>query len=194
MNIIERSLNEIHPYEKNPRKNDDAVKYVAESIKQFGFKVPIIIDADGVIVAGHTRYKAAKKLGLKTVPCIVADDLTDEQIKAFRLADNKVAEKAEWDFNLLASELEDLFDFDMCAFGFDDDSVSGDEFGDAFSLPDGDKPEICTMSFQLHERQKELIEYAMTVVADDICETFGNTNKNGNALYEVVRQWAERRK
>lgn len=123
MNITERSMGEIRPYEKNPRKNDEAVKYVAESIKQFGFKVPIIVDAEGVIVAGHTRYKAAKKLGLKTVPCIIADDLTEEQIKAFRLADNKVAEKAEWDFDLLAEEMDDLFDFDMTVFGFGEDEA-----------------------------------------------------------------------
>lgn len=120
MNIIEKSLGEIRPYEKNPRKNDEAVKYVAESIKQFGFKVPIVIDANGVIVAGHTRYKAAKQLKMNTVPCIVADDLTEEQIKAYRLADNKVAEKAEWDFDLLNAELDELFDIDMTAFGFDD--------------------------------------------------------------------------
>ena len=121
MEIIMKGLYEIHPYEKNPRKNDAAVKYVAESIKQFGFKVPIVIDAEGVIVAGHTRYKAANKLKMKAVPCIVADDLSDEQIKAFRLADNKVSEKAEWDFDLLSSEIDDLFDFDMAAFGFEDD-------------------------------------------------------------------------
>lgn len=121
MDIIEKKLSEIKPYEKNPRKNDEAVKYVAESIKQFGFKVPIVIDKDGVIVAGHTRFKAAKNLGIAEVPCIVADDLTEEQIKAFRLADNKVAEKAEWDFGLLSEELDDLFDFDMAVFGFDAD-------------------------------------------------------------------------
>ena len=107
------------PYEKNPRKNDDAVKCVAASIDEFGFKVPIVIDKDDIIVAGHTRYKAAKKLGLKEVPCIVADDLTDEQVKAFRLADNKVAEASEWDFDLLGDELDDIFDIDMEAFGFD---------------------------------------------------------------------------
>lgn len=118
MVIQERSLVDIRPYEKNPRRNDDAVKYVVESIKEFGFKVPIVIDRDGVIVAGHTRYKAAKKLMLETVPCIVADDLTEEQIKAFRLADNKVAEKAVWDFEMLATELDELFDFDMSDFGF----------------------------------------------------------------------------
>ena len=122
MVIQERNLDEIRPYEKNPRKNDGAVKYVAESIKQFGFKVPIVIDRDGVIVAGHTRYKAAKKLKLEAVPCIVADDLTEEQVKAFRLADNKVAEKAEWDFDLLSSEMDELFDFDMTLFGFDEET------------------------------------------------------------------------
>lgn len=120
MNIVELKLGEVRPYEKNPRKNDEAVKFVAESIKQFGFKVPIVIDHNGVIVAGHTRYKAAKKLKMETVPCIVADDLTEEQIKAFRLADNKVAEKAEWDFDLLADEMEELFDFDMTVFGFEE--------------------------------------------------------------------------
>lgn len=119
MEIVNRSIGSIMPYEKNPRKNDDAVKYVAESIKQFGFKVPIVIDSDGIIVAGHTRYKAAKKLKLQEVPCIVADDLTEEQVKAFRLADNKVAEKAEWDFDLLGDELDDILNIDMDAFGFD---------------------------------------------------------------------------
>ena len=118
MVITNQKINDLKPYEKNPRKNDEAVNFVAESIKQFGFKVPIVIDKNNVIVAGHTRFKAAKKLGISEVPCIVADDLTDEQIKAFRLADNKVAEKAEWDFDLLTVELDDLFEFDMSAFGF----------------------------------------------------------------------------
>ena len=118
MQIVEKKLNEIKPYEKNPRKNDDAVKYVAESIKQFGFKVPIVIDKDGVIVCGHTRYKAAKQLKLPTVPTIAADDLTDEQIKAFRLADNKTSEFAEWDDAMLSDELSDILDIDMSDFGF----------------------------------------------------------------------------
>lgn len=119
MNVQEIKLKDIKPYGKNPRKNDDAVPYVAESIKQFGFKVPIVIDKNNIIVAGHTRYKAAKKLGFKSVPCIIADDLTDEQIKAFRLADNKVSEKAEWDLDLLDSEIEGIFDIDMTDFGFE---------------------------------------------------------------------------
>jgi len=112
MQIVEKKVTELKAYEKNPRKNDNAVGPVAESIKEFGFKVPIIIDKDNVIVAGHTRLKAAKRLKLKTVPCIVADDLTPEQIKAFRLADNKVSEFAEWDMDFLTPELKEI-DFDM---------------------------------------------------------------------------------
>lgn len=119
MDVIEKKLKDIKPYEKNPRKNDSAVDAVANSIKEFGFRVPVVIDKDNVIVCGHTRYKAAKKLGLDKVPCVVADDLTEEQIKAYRLADNKVSELAEWDFDLLGEELDDVFDIDMSEFGFD---------------------------------------------------------------------------
>lgn len=118
MEIVNKKIDELIPYENNPRFNDDAVEYVANSIKQFGFKVPIIIDKNNVIVAGHTRYKASLELGLEEVPTIVADDLTEEQVKAFRLADNKVSEKSEWNFELLDEELEDL-DINMEDFGFD---------------------------------------------------------------------------
>lgn len=118
MNVKMMKIEELVPYEKNPRKNDGAVKYVMESIKEFGFKVPIVIDKNNVIVTGHTRYKASKNLKLSEVPCIIADDLTDEQIKAFRLADNKVSEYSEWDMDLLDFELEDL-ELDMTEFGFD---------------------------------------------------------------------------
>lgn len=119
MQIIEKNINDLKPYEKNPRKNDNAVEQVANSIKEFGFNVPIVLDKNNVIVCGHTRYKASKMLGLETVPCVVADDLTDEQIKAYRLADNKVSELAEWDIDLLGEELGDIFDIDMSDFGFD---------------------------------------------------------------------------
>ena len=117
MQIINLKLEDIHPYENNPRNNKNAIGPVAASIKEFGFKVPIVIDKNNIIVCGHTRYEAAKKLGLKEVPCIKADDLNDKQIKAFRLADNKVAEIAEWDFDLLNQELEGLT-IDMEQFGF----------------------------------------------------------------------------
>lgn len=125
MEIIYKKLEELTPYENNPRHNEIATDYVANSIKEFGFKVPIIIDKDGVIVAGHTRFEASKKLGLKEVPTIVADDLSEEQVKAFRLADNKVSEFATWDFDKLDMELEDL-DIDMSDFGFDMPDIEWD--------------------------------------------------------------------
>lgn len=126
MNIIEKKVSELIPYENNPRDNSKAIIYVANSIREFGFKVPIVVDANNVIVAGHTRLKAAELLGLDTVPVIVADDLTEEQIKAFRLADNKVSEIATWDFDKLELELSDI-DFDMEMFGFEDDFSEDDE-------------------------------------------------------------------
>ena len=104
------AIDEIKIYENNPRKNDQAVEGVKKSIKEFGFKVPMIITSDKVIIAGHTRLKAAQQLGYKEVPCVIADDLTEDQIRAFRIADNKTAETAEWDFELLKAELEGLED------------------------------------------------------------------------------------
>lgn len=122
MQIVNKKLEELIPYENNPRLNDESVEYVANSIKEFGFKVPIVVDKNNVIVAGHTRYKASQKLGLKEIPCIVADDLTDEQIKAYRLADNKVAEKSEWYDELLELEMLNI-DFDLEPFGFEKEVV-----------------------------------------------------------------------
>ena len=112
------SPSELIPYENNPRFNDAAVDQVAESIKAFGFRSPIIVDRKMVVIAGHTRLKAAEKLGLKEVPVIVASDMTDQQAKAYRLADNKTAEAAMWDFDMLDFELDGIADFDMADFGF----------------------------------------------------------------------------
>ena len=117
LKIIYKDVEDLIPYVNNPRHNDGAVDAVASSIKNFGFKVPIVIDSDNEIITGHTRLKAAKKLGLEEVPCIVADDLTPEQVKAFRIADNKTSEFAEWDLELLEIELEGLDDIFT---GFDD--------------------------------------------------------------------------
>ena len=121
MKVEQKPVKDLIPYINNPRHNDAAVDAVASSIAEFGFKVPLVIDKNNVIITGHTRLKAAKKLGLETVPVVIADDLTEAQIKAFRLADNKVAEIAEWDEDLLKIELEELadLDFDMGDFGFD---------------------------------------------------------------------------
>lgn len=121
MKITDRKVAELIPYEKNPRNNDKAVDRVAESIKQFGFKVPIVVDSNGVIITGHTRLKAAQRLGMETVPVIVADDLTQEQVTAFRLADNKVAEYSTWNEELLIEELMKCGEFNMEALGFDMD-------------------------------------------------------------------------
>jgi site-specific DNA-methyltransferase (adenine-specific) len=125
MTIINKPITEIIPYANNPRKNGAAVDKVAASIKEFGFKVPIIIGKDNVIVTGHTRLLAAQKLGLETVPCVIADDLTPAQIKAFRLADNKTAEFSEWDDEMLKVELEELgeLNFDLDLTGFDKDEI-----------------------------------------------------------------------
>ena len=116
------------PYEKNPRINDEAVKYVANSIKEFGFKVPIVIDKDNVIVAGHTRLKASKELGLTEVPCIIVDNLSDEQIKAFRIIDNKISEYSYWNNEKLIEEIEKIVDkFDISLFGIENLNIK-DEY------------------------------------------------------------------
>ncbi len=121
-----RSIDTIRPYENNPRQNDAAVDAVAESIRQFNFRQPIVVDGDGVIIAGHTRYKAAQKLGLDKVPVHVATDLSPEQVRAYRIADNKTGDLAVWDFDLLPIELSQLGDagFDMQLFGFDQDELA----------------------------------------------------------------------
>lgn len=125
MKVKDVPIVEIRPYENNPRHNEEAVEYVANSIKEFGFKQPIVCDADGTIIAGHTRYKAARKLGLEVVPVLYATDLTPEQVNAYRLADNKVGELAEWDMSKLLDEIDGLIDFDMSCFGFSDGQSLG---------------------------------------------------------------------
>ena len=123
MKIVYKNIDELIPYENNPRLNDEAVEYVKNSIKEFGFKVPIVIDKDNVIIAGHTRIKASKELGIKDIPCIIADDLTEEQVKAFRLADNKVSEKSMWDYTKLDEELDSILDIDMSMFDFNSSDI-----------------------------------------------------------------------
>lgn len=112
------SIDEIKPYANNPRNIEGAIEAVKNSIKEFGMKVPLVIDKDNVIICGHTRYIACQELEYKEIPCIKAEDLNEKQVKAFRLADNKVAEMATWDFDLLEQELE-LIETDMSMFGFD---------------------------------------------------------------------------
>ena len=130
MNIVEIPVNQLKPYEKNARFNENAIPKVAESIKQFGFKNPIIVDKNMVVIVGHTRLEASKTLGLKKVPCIIADDLTEDQVKAFRLVDNRTSEFASWNYELLQKEMEEL-DTDLSEFEFPDityeDMLSAEE-------------------------------------------------------------------
>ena len=149
MNIQNISLSDIHPYARNPRKNDEAVKNVAASIREFGFLVPLVIDRNHEIVAGHTRYKAAKSLGMKEVPCVIADELTEDQIKAFRLVDNKVGELAEWDVDLLPLELADIV-MPMADFGFE--TISDADFSENFTLDDGENNQQDSTHLTLNPR------------------------------------------
>ncbi|MGM9908888.1 MAG: DNA modification methylase [Limosilactobacillus vaginalis] len=119
MQIQSMKIDEVKPYPNNPRNNDDGVEAVANSIKEFGWQQPIVVDKDNVIIVGHTRYKAAKKLGIDKVPVVVANNLSPEQVKAYRLADNKTGELTDWDMGLLDDELADIADIDMSDFGFD---------------------------------------------------------------------------
>jgi len=126
MKIETRDIGSIRPYENNPRHNADAVDAVAKSIEQFGWRQPIVIDANGVIVIGHTRLLAAKQLGLTTVPVHVAEGLSEAQIKALRIADNATGDIATWNYELLPLELKDLQDanFDLSMLGFDKDELA----------------------------------------------------------------------
>lgn len=152
-------VNAVTPYENNARKNDDTVPYLINSIKRFGFRVPLVIDKDGVVVCGHTRLKAALQIGMDRVPCVRADDLTKSEIKAFRLADNKIAEMSGWDFGKLEIEMDELKDEfgDLDDFGFGEkaDGNLDDFFSDDENAGEKEKKTItvtcpdCGKSFEV---------------------------------------------
>lgn len=190
-------ISRLIPYINNAKQHPESqVTKLASSIREFGFVNPVLIDKDFNIIAGHGRVMAAKVLNLKQIPCVYVEGLTEAQRKAYILADNKLGEFAEWDMNLVGLELGELseMDFDIDLTGFELPNVDMDDFGTSFELADGGKPEICQMTFTLHEEQKKAIQQAIDSVGDCVEETFGNTNRNGNALYEVIRQWAEQKK
>lgn len=187
------ALSEIKPYEHNAKKHDEKqIGNVAESIYQFGWQQPLVLDKDKVIIIGHCRYLAAKKLKLKTVPCKIAADLTADEVKKLRALDNKLNE-SEWDLDMLSLVIGGL---DFKGFDVDWGIIKPDDFGTEFAIASGDKSVMETMTFTLHHEQAELIRSAMESVLknEEAQETFGNTNRNGNAIYEVVRQWAEQRR
>ena len=172
--IIYKSVDEITPYADNPRKNDKAVDAVVESIQAVGFKNPIITDGDGVIIAGHTRLKAAKRIGMKMVPVIVADDLTPEQARLYRLADNKTGEAAEWDDELLTKELEELYKagIDMERFGFEPIQVEvGDVVDDDYEPEVPEEPR--TQRGQLWALGRHRLKIGDSTNADDLQNLIG---------------------
>lgn len=187
MNINWVPLGEIHPYEKNPRQNEDAVQYVANSIKEFGWKQPIVVDKDGVIIAGHTRYKAAQKLGLEKVPVITADDLTEEQVKAYRLADNKTGEFAQWDMDLLNQELGDILDLNMDDFGFQnvgdidfmDFDGDGDGGGSRMAMGNKFRVVLGPAIFDIEDPTRELYEYCRDIDTNKAAAFIANAIMNG---------------
>lgn len=197
--LEEWKVSELIEYARNPRKNDHAVDKVAAAIREFGFRVPILAKSDKTVVDGHLRLKAAKKLGLETVPVMLCDDMTDAQIKAFRISVNRVAEFAEWDNELLRvefAELEDLgFDLELTGFGldeieamqFDDDAES-----EMPNLPDGEKEPFQQKTFTLHDEQAAIVDDAVTLArTNPLVDTGLNENSNGNALALICQQWLE---
>lgn len=180
MQIQMLKLDQVVPYDKNPRKNDEAVEKVAASIREFGFRQPIVVDADHVIIAGHTRLEASKRLGLTEVPVVVADDLSEEQVRAYRLADNKTAEFSGWDFDLLNGELFEINDIDMAAFGFDmnafaDGMTDGSDFFAREDHHDTEKQEG-------NEEYNEFLDKFENKKTTDDCYT-------PDLVYEAVADW-----
>lgn len=196
------SVNDIKPYKNNPRINEKAIPYVMNSIKEFGFKNPIIIDKNNIIICGHTRLESAKRLKYTEVPVIYADDLSDEQIKAFRLADNKVSEIAEWDLELLDDELSEI-DLDMEQFGFElseeEKEIGEDNFeievpeepkaklGDIYQL--GDHTLMCGNSLSKEEIEKLLdgvhCELTFTDPPYELATQGGGILKSANSMKQI---------
>lgn len=172
MEIVNKNIEEIKMYENNPRNNDGAVEYVANSIKEFGFKVPIVLDKNNVIVAGHTRYKAAKLLKITEIPCIIADDLSDEQVKAFRLIDNKAAELASWDIDLLNLELENIKDIDMELFNFEISNILDNVVDDEYEVELPEEPK--TKSGNIYKLGNHYLMCGDSTNADDVKRLMNN--------------------
>lgn len=181
-------------YVRNPRKNDHVVDRIAAAIREFGFRVPMIVKSDGTIVDGHLRLKAAKKIGLTELPVVLADDLTPQQVKAFRLSVNKMAELAGWDEGMLRLELRDLgdmgFDLELIGFGLDEVGMTDPSLDEMPNLPDGDKEPFQQKTFTLHDDQAAIVDDALTLArTDPTADTGINENSNGNALSLICKQW-----
>ena len=189
-------ISSIKPYTNNAKKHPvEQIEQIKNSIQQFGMDDPIGIWGEE-IVEGHGRLEACKQLGYKKVPIIRLDHLTDEERKAYTLVHNKLTMNSDFDYNILDEELAGVMDIDMGDFGFNTNDISAEDFGEEFSLAEGDKGNIEQITFTLASEQAEVIRGAVDFIKDNelYTDTWGNENKNGNAIYEVVRQWAEQKK
>lgn len=180
MEIQERKLSEIIPYENNPRHNAEAVDKVAASLQEFGWQQPIVVDAEGIVIAGHTRLKAAQKLGMETAPVIVAEGLSEEQAKAYRLADNKTAEFSGWDFDLLNAEIFSIDQIDMSQFGFDMDKYA-DQLADGAAFFEREERHDEDPQEENEEYNEFLKKFEQKKTTDD-CYT-------PELVYEAVADW-----
>ena len=199
MQIIEIDVNDIQPYAKNAKKHpEDQITHIANSIREFGFRQPLVIDKDNVLVIGHGRLEAAKRLGYDTVPCVRADDLTEDQIKALRLADNKTNE-SDWDFDFLDIELDDITDIDMSQFGF--------ELGDDYEMPEVERKALTdrfivppfsvldTRQGYWNDRKREWLDMGLkstdgreaeALSTSHIAEAYGKKAKSGVSCFDPV--------
>ena len=190
--IIWKAIDDLIPYEHNAKEHTEKqIKNLATSLQKYGWQNPILIDKDNVIVAGHGRVLGAKELGQTEVPCIYADDLTEEQVREYRILDNKLNESA-WIDEELEFELPEL-DFSDFDLEFDVDEYFDEGYGTDFSLPDGDKAPFKQVTFTLANEQAEEIDNILSVAKKQniqkFYDNFNNENQNGNALYAVLKEW-----
>jgi len=193
MKIENKKISDVKPYQKNPRIKKD-IKIVADSIKQFGWQQPIVVDSGGVIIVGHSRYEAAKLLKLETVPVLIAD-LSPEKAKAYRIADNKTNQYSDWDFPLLNKEFGDLLDinFDLELTGFNNEELEkiittykNNEDVEFPSIENIENREWIDMTFTLHNDQADFIKDVIkNYKSSNNIDHEQNTNSNGNAIYYI---------
>jgi len=197
LSITNIAINKLKPYIANPRKNDEVVDRMADSIKEFGFRIPVLAKSDGTVIDGHLRIKAAVKLGIKEIPVIVSDDMTEAQIKAFRIMVNKSVAWAEWDEELLRKELEALkvMDYNLEMTGFDMEEILklvGSDVSETTppELKDGDRSPFTQMTFTLHDSQAIEVQNALKKAIKAGCsDSEVNENSNGNALAFICQEY-----
>lgn len=199
-NVVFENIQYLKKYENNAKKHGEKqIEKIAMSIEEFGFISPCIIDRDKNVIAGHGRIQAAERLGLGSVPCVLVEGLSEEQRKAYILADNRLTELGAWDMELVNFELSELgaYGFDVDLTGFELNDISEDDFGDEFTLKDGDREPVQNMTFTFSDDEAEIIKTAIaemkTTQKFKDYDNPLNKNGNGNALFLVVDEWRQQR-